>query len=229
VKISSGISRTSSAHQWFPDARPARTSGAIPGWTKAFNTFADYDVAEAFFKGSAYGDTVRRELLGAYTVNATAGSEQPMITKPDEVAQLYWNAYQKPALMLTVLRDAVLGPGNLQPRVPGILPPLEIETPAAGGFLPYHERRHGPRSRLVLAQLDLYDGTARSGVDDVRRDGDSTFITLSNRGQMVLPVQLELRYGDGTTERRDLPVENVGFGRQVQVPDDGGEAGRRRG
>ena len=29
---------------------------------------------------------------------------------------------------------------------------------------------------------------------------------------MVLPVQLELRYGDGTTERRDLPVEMWALG-----------------
>jgi len=32
-----------------------------------------------------------------------------MITKPDEVRQLYWTAYQKPALMLTILREAVVG------------------------------------------------------------------------------------------------------------------------
>jgi len=30
---------------------------------------------------------------------------------------------------------------------------------------------------------------------------------LSNRGQMVLPVTLELRYADNTTETRSLPVE----------------------
>jgi len=63
---------------------------------RRLNTFADYDAAEAFFKGTAYGDTVRRELLSAYAATAIPGSEQPMITKPDEVRQLYWTAYQKP-------------------------------------------------------------------------------------------------------------------------------------
>ena len=53
-----------------------------PWMDEGFNTFADYDAAEAFFKGTAYGDTVRRELLGAYTATALPGSEQPLITKP---------------------------------------------------------------------------------------------------------------------------------------------------
>jgi len=68
-----------------------------PWMDEGFNTFADYDAAEAFFKGTAYGDTVRRELLSAYAATATPGSEQPMITKPDEVRQLYWTAIRSRA------------------------------------------------------------------------------------------------------------------------------------
>jgi hypothetical protein len=51
--------------------------------------------------------------------------------------------------------------------------------------------------------------TARldQAVDSVRIGTDTTFLYLSNRGQMVLPVTLELRYADGTTETRNLPVE----------------------
>src|SRR2546426_7477998 len=33
-------------------------------------------ISEGFFKGTAYGDTVRRELLGAYAATAIRGSEQ---------------------------------------------------------------------------------------------------------------------------------------------------------
>src|SRR5439155_654567 len=59
--------------------------------------------------GTVYGDTVRRELLTDYRVSAVPGAEQPLITKPVESRDLAWTAYQKPALMLTILRDAVLG------------------------------------------------------------------------------------------------------------------------
>ena len=51
--------------------------------------------------------------------------------------------------------------------------------------------------------------TARldQAVDSVRTGADSTFLYLSNRGQMVLPLTLELRYADNTIETRSLPVE----------------------
>jgi hypothetical protein len=51
--------------------------------------------------------------------------------------------------------------------------------------------------------------TARldQAVDSVRAGPDTTFLYLSNRGQMVLPVALELRYDGGTSETRTLPVE----------------------
>src|SRR5213082_2187831 len=80
-----------------------------PWMDEGFNTFIDYGAAEGYFAGTAYGDTVRRELLTAYAGAAVPGREQPMIDKPVEQRDLAWAAYQKPALMLTVLRDAVLG------------------------------------------------------------------------------------------------------------------------
>ncbi|HXO86219.1 MAG TPA: M1 family metallopeptidase, partial [Gemmatimonadales bacterium] len=187
-------------HQWFP-MQAGSDERRYPWMDEGFNTFADYDVAEQFFKGTTYGDTVRRELLSAYTVNATAGSEQPMITKPDEVRQLYWNAYQKPALMLSVLRDAVVGREEFNRAFREYFRRWKGKHPQPADF-------YRTMNDLTGRDLDWFwrnwiYTTARldQAVDEVRRQGDSTFVTLSNRGQMVLPVQLELRYGDGTTER----------------------------
>ena len=54
---------------------------------------------------------------------------------------------------------------------------------------------------LSTARLD-------QAVDSVSRGaGDTTLVFLSNRGQMVLPLTLELRYADGSAETRQLPVE----------------------
>ena len=54
-----------------------------------------------------------------------------------------------------------------------------------------------------------YDDQA---VVSVRAADDTTLLYLSNRGQMVLPVTLELRYADGTTETRTLPVDMWNLG-----------------
>jgi hypothetical protein len=193
-------------HQWFP-MQVGSDERRYPWMDEGFNTFADYDAAEAFFKGTPYADTVRRELLSAYAATALPGSEQPMITKPDEVRELYWMAYQKPALMLTVLRESVLGREEFDRAFREYARVWKGKHPQPADFFRTMANQTG-RDLDWFWRGWIYT-TARldQAVDDVRRQNDSTFITLSNRGQMVLPVQIELRYGDGTTERRDLPVE----------------------
>src|SRR2546426_8824274 len=85
-----------------------------PWMDEGFNSFIDYGSAEGYFKGTVYGDTVRRELLTPYRVSAVPGDEQPLITQPVESRDLAWTAYQKPALMLSVLRGAGLGKGTVE-------------------------------------------------------------------------------------------------------------------
>ena len=193
-------------HQWFP-MQVGSDERRYPWMDEGFNTFVDYDAAEAFFKGTPYADTVRRELLSAYAAMAIPDSEQPMITKPDEVRELYWTAYQKPALMLTILRESVLGREEFDRAFRGYARRWKGKHPQPADF--FRTMAHETGRDLDWFWRNWIYTTARldQAVDEVRRDGDSTFIILSNRGQMVLPVQLELGYGDGTSERRNLPVE----------------------
>jgi hypothetical protein len=193
-------------HQWFP-MQVGSDERRYPWMDEGFNTFADYDAAEAFFKGTPYADTVRRELLGAYAATATSGSEQPMITKPDEVRELYWTAYQKPALMLTILRDAVIGREEFDRAFREYTRRWKGKHPQPADFF-------RTMSDVTGRDLDWFwrnwiYTTARldQAVDSVRTGTDTTFLYLSNRAEMVLPVTLELRYADGTTETRNLPVD----------------------
>lgn len=95
-------------HEWFP-MMVGSDERRYPWMDEGFNTFIDlYDAAD-YFKGTAYGDTVEDVPLHAYAANAVPGQEQPLITAPVEVRDLYWTAYQKPALMLRLLREDVLG------------------------------------------------------------------------------------------------------------------------
>src|SRR6266699_1549296 len=200
-------------HQWFP-MQVGSDERRYPWMDEGFNTFADYDAAEAFFKGTPYADSVRRELLAAYAATAIPSSEQPMITKPDEVRELYWTAYQKPALMLTILRESVIGREEFD-----------------RAFREYARRWKGKHPQPVDFFRTMSDLTGRDldwfwrnwiyptarldqAVDSVRTRDDSTFLYLSNRAQMVLPVTLELRYADGTAETRSLPVEMWNLGRR---------------
>ncbi|HEV2671782.1 MAG TPA: M1 family metallopeptidase [Gemmatimonadales bacterium] len=193
-------------HQWFP-MQVGSDERRYPWMDEGFNTFADYDAAEAFFKGTPYADTVRQELLSAYAATALPGSEQPMITKPDEVRQLYWTAYQKPALMLTILRESVLGRDAFDRAFREYARRWKGKHPQPADFFRTMSNETG-RDLDWFWRGWIYT-TARldQAVDSVRAGRDSTFLYLSNRGQMVLPVTVELRYDDGTTETRSLPVD----------------------
>jgi aminopeptidase N len=184
-----------------------------PWMDEGFNTFIDYGAAEGYFKGTAYADTVRRELLTAFHVSAVPGNEQPLITKPVEQRDLAWGAYQKPALMLTVLRDRVLGRETFERAMHEYIRRWEFKHPQPADFF---------RTMANVSGRDLdwfWRGwiytTARldQAVDSARTVGtDSVYVFLSNRGQMVLPLTLDLRFADGTSERRELPVEMWNLG-----------------
>ena len=194
-------------HEWFPMI-VGSDERRYPWMDEGFNTFIDYGAAEEYFRGTPYGDTVRRELLTAFAAAAIPGNEQPLITKPTEVRELYWTAYQKPALMLTVLRDAVLGPEEFERGLREYARRWSFKHPQPADF-------YRTFANVTGRDLDWFwrawvNTTARldQAVDSVTRgNGDTTLIHLSNRGQMVLAVTLELRYGDGSTETRQLPVE----------------------
>lgn len=193
-------------HQWFP-MQVGSDERRYPWMDEGFNTFADYDAAEAFFKGTAYGDTVRRELLGAYAATALPGTEQPLITKPDEVRELYWTAYQKPALMLTILRDAVLGRDEFDRAFKEYVRRWKFKHPQPVDFFRLMSNRTGRDLDWFWREWIYTTARLDQAIDSVRTGSDTTFLFLSNRGQMVLPVTLDLRYTDGSAETRVLPVE----------------------
>ena len=194
-------------HEWFPMI-VGSDERRYPWMDEGFNTFIDYGAAESYFRGTAYGDTVRRELLAAHAAAAIPGNEQPLITKPAEVRELYWTAYQKPALMLNVLRDAVLGPDAFDRALREYTRRWRFKHPQPADF--YRTIANVTGKDLDWFWRGWVTTTARldQAVDSVTRGaGDTTLVHLSNRGQMVLPVTLELRYADGMREIRQLPVE----------------------
>ena len=96
-------------HEWFP-MLVGSDERRYPWMDEGFNSFIDlYNFAD-YFKGTPPADTIFTGNLNAYFVHATPGQEQPLISAPSEVRDLYFTAYQKPALMMKLLREEVLGP-----------------------------------------------------------------------------------------------------------------------
>jgi hypothetical protein len=193
-------------HEWFPMI-VGSDERRYPWMDEGFNTFIDYGGAETYFAGTAYADTAWRELLGAAALTAVPGNEQPLITKPVEVRELYWTAYQKPALMLTVLRDRVLGRAEFERALREYARRWQFKHPQPADFFRTFANVTGRDLDWFWRGWVYTTGRLDQAVDSVVVGRDTTSIYLANRGQMVLPLTLELRYADGTRETRQLPIE----------------------
>ena len=198
-------------HEWFP-MMVGSDERRYPWMDEGFNTFIDYGSAEGYFKGTAYGDTVRRELLTDYRVSAVPGNEQPLIDKPVEQRDLAWAAYQKPALMLTILRDAVLGKETFARAMREYVRRWTFKHPQPTDFFRTIENVSGRDLDWFRREWIFTTARLDQAVDSVTQTGDTAFIYLSTRAEMVLPVTLELRYADGSTEMRDYPIEMWNLG-----------------
>jgi len=208
-------------HEWFP-MTVGSDERRYPWMDEGFNSFIDYGAAESYFRGTAYGDTIRRELLSAAHVSAVAGKEQPMIDKPVEQRDLAWAAYQKPPLMLTLLRDAVLDSATFNRAFRDYIRRWAFKHPQPADFFRTMSNVSGRDLDWFWREWVFTTARLDQAVDSVAGTKDTAYVYLSNRGQMVMPVTLELTYADGTKETRTLPIEmwNLGsrFTARVATP-----------
>jgi len=129
-----------------------------------------------------------------------------------ESRDLAWTAYQKPALMLTVLRDAVLGKETFERALREYVRRWTFKHPQPADFFRTFENVSGRDLDWFWRGWVYTTARLDQAIDSVTATGDTTLIFLSNRGQMVLPVTLELRSADGSSETRDLPIEMWNLG-----------------
>jgi aminopeptidase N len=178
-----------------------------PWMDEGFNTFIDLANAANYFKGTAYGDSIEVHPLHLYKDHAIPGQEQPLITNPVEVQDLFWIGYQKPALMMQMLRYEVLGKERFDHAFREYLKSWAYKHPTPADF--FRTMRDASGMELDWFWRDWVLTTARldQAVDSVRFAAGKTSIHLSNRGTMVMPAELRITFADGKTETVKLPAE----------------------
>ena len=214
-------------HQWFP-MLVGSNERLYPWMDEGFNTFIDLGNAAKYFAGTAYGDSIEVHPLHLYAEHAKAGNEQPLITKPVEVRDLFWGGYQKPALMLQLLRTEVLGKERFDAAFREYIRAWAYKHPTPADF--FRVMRDQSGMNLDWFWRDWVYTTARldQAVDSVSRGSDGqSRVHLANRGSMVMPATIDLTFDDGTTQRLKLPVEMWNLGDQFTYRVPGTKAVRR--
>jgi len=199
-------------HEWFPMV-VGSNERLYPWMDEGFNTFIDLANAAKYFAGTPYGDTIEVHPLHLYAEHAVPGSEQPLIERPVEVRDLFWIGYQKPALMMQMLRYEVLGKERFDAAFREYIRTWAFKHPTPADF--FRMMRDQSGMELDWFWRDWVFTTARldQAVDSVSRAPDGVSrVHLSNRGTMVMPAELSLTFDDGATTTVRLPVEMWNLG-----------------
>jgi aminopeptidase N len=198
-------------HQWVPMI-VGSNERLYPWMDEGFNTFIDLGNAARYFAGTPYGDSIEVHPLHLYPDHAIPGKEQPLISRPVESHDLFWTGYQKPALMLQTLRYEVLGKDRFDYAFRQYLRAWAFKHPTPADF--FRIMRDASGMDLDFFWRDWIYTTARldQAVDSVGTTEGRQKVYLSNRGTMTLPLEMDLTYDDGTSERVRLPVEMWNLG-----------------
>ncbi len=193
-------------HEWFPMV-VGSNERLHPWMDEGFNTFIDTYGQEEYFAGTVFGDTLGQTALHEYAIHALPGVERPMGLPPVEQTDLFWIAYRKPTLMLRLLREEVVGAERFDRAFRAYTDAWAFKHPTPADF--FRMMQDGTGMDLDWFWRDWIYSTARLDhtITNVRMSDDGTEIVIENRGDMEMPVELELNYADGTTERVKLPVE----------------------
>jgi hypothetical protein len=198
-------------HQWFPMV-VGSNERLYPWMDEGFNTFIDLANAARYFAGTGYGDSIETHPLRLYPDHAVPGLEQPLITRPVESRDLFWTGYQKPALMLSLLREEVLGPERFDPAFRAYIRAWAWKHPTPADFFRIMRDQSGTDLDWFWRNWIYTTARLDQAVDSVRQEGERASVYLSNRGTMVMPARLAVTFADGGTEEARLPVEMWNLG-----------------
>jgi hypothetical protein len=198
-------------HQWTP-MLVGSNERLYPWMDEGFNTFIDLGNAARYFAGTAYGDSIEVHPLHLYPLHAIQGSEQPLITNPVESRDLFWTGYQKPALMMQMLRYHVLGKARFDPAFREYLKTWEFRHPTPADFFRLMRDESGVDLGWFWHDWVYTVDRPDQAVTAITNSDSGATVTLENKGTMQLPVYLKITYADGTTDSVTLPVEMWNLG-----------------
>jgi hypothetical protein len=201
-------------HEWFP-MMVGSDERRHPWMDEGFNSFIDlYTVSDWWrTRDPAHADSILNGPLTSYAANAVPGREQPLSTNPAESHTLYWTAYQKPALMLRLLREEVLDPETFDKAFREYQRRWQSRHPQPADFFRTIENVSGRNLDWFWREWVYSTARLDQSVNSVTVRGDSARIVLGTRREMVMPAEVRLTWGDGTTETRRIPVEMWNYGR----------------
>jgi hypothetical protein len=195
------------AHTWFPMV--VGSDERRYAWMdEGFNTFMNH------YSLTDYGGTdawPADPVLPRNSARLTRSEDlaKPIMTAPDDLSesQLGFLGYTKPGMVLYLLREYVLGPAVFDAGFTTYIERWAYKHPQPADFFRTMEDVSGEDLNWYWNSWLYGNGYLDQAVTNVaRQDGNST-VTIRNRGDAVMPMEVRFVFRDGTDECRRLPVD----------------------
>ncbi len=203
-----GVTTHEIGHNWFPMV--VGSNERKYAWMdEGFNTFINIYAGENFNNGEYKGD----ESVKRLTDMMNRQISKPIMTYPDVIdgKDLGTLAYFKPSAGLKLLRDVVVGPKRFDYAFRNYISRWAFKHPVPMDFFRSMNDALGEDLNWFWKEwfyqnwkLDQAIETVQYVNADPKQGID---ITIINKEQMVMPVEIEIKEANGKTGRVNLPVE----------------------
>ena len=204
-----GVTDHEFGHTWFPMI--VGSNERKHGWMdEGFNTFINDLSTKAFNNGEYYKNPSVRN-MSRYLFNDQL---EPVDTAPDNMKEPSIGAllYYKPGAALKILRENILGPERFDKAFREYVDRWAFKHPVPDDFYRTMENVSGEDLGWFWRSWFQNNWKLDQALTSVTYVDNTNFakgsmITVSNLEKMALPVMMEVKYKDGTTQEVDLPID----------------------
>ena len=200
-----GVTDHEFGHTWFPMI-VGNDERRYAWMDEGFNTFINYYSKVAFYGEEAIQSArVAPENIARRMQEPIA--DQPIFTYPDQLRRqgLGFLAYRKPGAGLILLREYLLGPERFDTAFREYIKRWAFKHPQPADFFRTIEEVAGEDLDWFWRSWFYGTATLDQALTAVTANDAGATIEVMHLQGLLMPVELELRYADDTTERLRIP------------------------
>jgi len=203
-----GVTSHEFGHTWFPmvvGSNERKYAWMDEGFNTFINTLADEDFN--------HGEYLRKMNIYGFAPYIFGPNTESSLNIPDVIQfnTLGIEAYFKPGLALTLLRNQVLGKDRFDQSFRAYIANWAFKHPSPNDFFHCMENNAGEDLSWYWRGWFINNWKIDQGVKSVDYIGNDpskgSLITIQNFEKMAMPVTLEIKETNGTTNRLELPAE----------------------
>ena len=200
-----GVTDHEFGHNWFPMI--VGSNERRYAWMdEGFNTFINHYSSNAFNNGefpSSLNET-RRYVNYFINENREGINTYPDVANTENLGMI---AYNKPAMGLLMLREYILGAERFDNAFKSYIKTWAYKHPQPADFFNHMENVSGENLSWFWQGWFYGTGNIDLGIIGAFPYAGNYLLSLANKGEIPMPVLIEITFEDGTMERQMLPVE----------------------